>query len=671
VPFGKLLGHIVSANGIEVDPDKITLIVNFPRPTTVRGVRSFVGLASYYRRAIRSFAEIAAPLTKLLKKLEVGAHPVWEPACEEAFIILKEKLSTAPVLVPPNWDLPFHVYVDASNIALGCVLSQKDTKNLDHPIYFASRQLIAAEKNYTTTEREALAMIFAIQKFRHYLLGYPFVFYVDHDALKYLINKLDLSGRLARWVLLLQEFDFTIVVRPGKSHGNADHLSRLEPLENSNLEPLNDQLPDADLFEVDVIFPDYVDIITYLKTNQAPGEYNSKQVEALLRRSAPFTLIGETLYKQGHDGILRRCLNPSEVPLILEGCHSDACGGHFAGESTARKALLAGYWWPTLFKDAHSYTRKCDPCQRVGKPTPTTAMPLIPLLALAPFEKWGIDFVGPIAPATRHGRKRYILVATDYATKWAEAAATRTDDAKTVAKFLYENIISRFGCPKELISDRGTHFLNSTIEALTTKYLIKHRKTSPYHPRANGQTEKTNGLLCQILTKTISGSATDWDDKLWSALWAYRTAYKVTTQFTPFQLVYGQEAILPIEFEIPSLRVAIENRLGDEDSLKARLYALEALDEKRRDAHLHTYAMQVRRKSYYDSKLRPKQFKEGDLVLLYDSRFFKFPGKLQIHWLGPYEVMDVNPNGSLQLKDFEGKMLPTRINGYRLKPFFT
>ena len=134
-------------------------------------------------------------------------------------------------------------------------------------------------------------------------------------------------------------------------------------MENSNLDPLNDQLPDADLFEVDVIFPNYVDIITYLKTNQVPREYNSKHVEALLRRSAPFTLIGETLYKQGHDGLLRQCINPSEVPMILKGCYSDACGGHFAGESTTRKAFLVGYWWPTLFKDAHSYTRKCNPCQ--------------------------------------------------------------------------------------------------------------------------------------------------------------------------------------------------------------------------------------------------------------------------------------------------------------------
>ena len=188
-------------------------------------------------------------------------------------------------------------------------------------------------------------------------------------------------------------------------------------MENPNLEPLDDQLPDFNLFEVDVIFPDYADIITYLKTNQAPGEYNSKQVEALLRKNTLFILIGEILYKQGHDGLLRWYINPIEVPLNLEGCHLDACGGHFAGDSIARKALLIGYWSPTLFKDAHTYTRRCDPCQWVDKPTPTIAMLLISVFVLVPFEKWGIDFIGPITHATRYGRKRYILVATDYATK--------------------------------------------------------------------------------------------------------------------------------------------------------------------------------------------------------------------------------------------------------------
>ena len=671
VPYGKLLGHRVSKRGMYTDPDKVSKIVNLPIPTTITQVRGFLGHVSYYRRFIQNYAQLASPLTALLKKLEVGTSPIWTPECDEAFIKLKEKLVLAPILVSPNWSEPFHVYVDASNVAMGCILSQKDKNNKDHPIYYASRQFIPAEKNYTTTEREALGMVYAVQKFRHYLLGYKFTFYVDHDALKYVVNKPQLSGRLARWVLLLQEFNFDIVVRPGKQHSNADFMSRLGDEMEPNGSPVEDDVPDADLFEVDIIHTEYGDILNYLSNRTFPRDYSLKQKQALIRKSAPYTLLDKTLYKLGQDGVLRRCIYASEVNDILQGCHSDSCGGHFAGISTAQKVLLAGYWWPSLFRDAHQFARKCDPCQRVGKPSPSTAMPLIPLMALAPFEKWGIDFVGPIAPATKYGKKKYILVATDYATKWAEAMATRNDDAKTVARFLYENIISRFGCPKELISDRGTHFLNVLIEELTNRFFIKHRKTAPYHPRANGQTEKTNGLLCKILTKTISGTSTDWDEKLWSALWAYRTAYKGTTGFSPFQLVYGQEAILPIEFEIPSLRVAIENKLGDEESLRARLTNLEALDEKRREAYLNTLATQNRRKSYYDSKLRPKEFKVGSLVLLYDSRFFKFPGKLQMHWIGPYEVVDVNPNGSLQLKDFEGNLLPTRINGFRLKPYFT
>jgi len=140
------------------------------------------------------------------------------------------------------------------------------------------------------------------------------------------------------------------------------------------------------------------------------------------------------------------------------------------------------------------------------------------------------------------------LIATEYVTKWTEAIPTKTDDEDTVAKFIYENIIIRFGCPKEIISDRGTDFVNKTIEKLLNKYFIKHRKSTPYHPQANGQTEKINDILCKIITKTIQGSNMDWDERLLDALWAYRTAHKVTTKHTPFQLVYGQEAILPIEF---------------------------------------------------------------------------------------------------------------------------
>ena len=222
-----------------------------------------------------------------------------------------------------------------------------------------------------------------------------------------------------------------------------------------------------------------------------------------------------------------------------------------------------------------------------------------------------------------------------------------------------------------MVSDRGSHFINSTIEALTTKYEIKHHKTTPYHPRANGQTEKTNGILCKIITKTISGAGTDWDSKLFAALWAYRTAYKVTTNATPFQLVYGQEAILPIELEVQSLRIALDERLGDLESLQTRFAKLEQLDEIRANALLVMEATQRRRKSYYDSKLKPKSFMPNDLVLLYDSRFKNFPGKFQIRWHGPYKVIEGFPNGSVQLEDFMGTKFTTRINGNRLHLYNT
>ena len=172
-------------------------------------------------------------------------------------------------------------------------------------------------------------------------------------------------------------------------------------------------------------------------------------------------------------------------------------------------------------------------------------------------------------------------MATDYVTKWAKVEATREDDKHVVAKFLKEKILSHYGCPKELVSDRGTHFVNDVIKVLTEKYKIKHRLTSSYHPRANGQIEKTNGILCKIITKTVQNSMTDWDSKLIAALWAYRSTYKVTTKFTPFQFVYGQEAILPVELELPSLYIAIDERLNDEESLREWIAMLERLDEVR------------------------------------------------------------------------------------------
>ena len=208
-------------------------------------------------------------------------------------------------------------------------------------------------------------------------------------------------------------------------------------------------------------------------------------------------------------------------------------------------------------------------------------------LPLVPFEKWGIDYVGEVHP---HSSKdmAYIVVATEYLTKWAEAKAVKTNTAAHAAAFMYENIISRFGCPKILVSDRGTHFLNEMFQDLTARFKIDHRKTTPYHPQTNGQMERVNGTFVSILRKTVLDSKRDWDVKLTAA---YRTTFKVTTQATPFSFVYELEATLSIEFEVESLRVAVQSCLTNSQSLRNRLKTLEKLDERRRRTAQHIKAI--------------------------------------------------------------------------------
>ena len=223
-----------------------------------------------------------------------------------------------------------------------------------------------------------------------------------------------------------------------------------------------------------------------------------------------------------------------------------------------------------MYKDVKEYIQTCDPCQRVGKPSRGTHWPLTPILPLALFEKWGIDFVGPIKPTTKGRRNRYILVATEYVSKWVEAQPTKRADAATVANFLVRFILRRYGCPLELVSDRGTHFLNEVIDAILKTYWVKHRLTSPYNPKANGLTERANGIICKILTRTVDIFQEDWDLKLQSALWAYNTTEKLTTRRSPFFMMFGTTSIMPIEFEYPTARVVNRQRLEDAESSQRR-----------------------------------------------------------------------------------------------------
>ena len=346
VTQGIVLGHIVSKNGIEVDKAKVELISNLPTPKCVRDIRSFLGHAGFYRRFIKDFSAIARPLCTLLAK---DVPFAWSQACDTTFTKLKTMLVSPPITRSPNWNLPFEIMCDASDYAIGAVLGQREDKKA-FVIYYASKTLDSAQANYTTTEKEFLAVVFALEKFRSYIVGSPVTIFTDHAALKYLLSKQDTKPRLTRWILLCQEFNLTIKDKKGVENVVADHLSRLVPESNSHGVPIGDSFPDEQLFALDHC-PWYADIVNYLVTSQIPSQGTSQQKKKFLTDIKKYYFDDPYLFKYCPDQLMRRCVPNDEQIRILTFCHSEACGGHFSARKTANKILQACFYWPTLFKD--------------------------------------------------------------------------------------------------------------------------------------------------------------------------------------------------------------------------------------------------------------------------------------------------------------------------------
>ncbi|GJU01442.1 reverse transcriptase domain-containing protein [Tanacetum coccineum] len=279
---------------------------------------------------------------------------------------------------------------------------------------------------------------------------------------------------------------------------------------------------------------------------------------------------------------------------------------------TAKKVYESGFYWPSIFKDANEYVRRCDACQRSGNISSRNEMPQNNIQVCEVFDVWGLDFMGPF-PQSR-GNK-YILVAVDYVSKWVEAQALPTNDARVVVKFL-RSLFARFGVPKALISDRGTHFCNSQLEKALQRYGVTHKLSTAYHPQSNGQTKVTNRAIKRILERSVGYNPKDWSEKLNDALWAFRTAYKTPTGCTPFRLVYGKACHLPVEIE-----------------------------------HKAHWAL-----------------KQCGKVLLYNSRLKMYPGKLKSKWSGPNIVKMVYPHEAIEIIDKNG--LNFKVNGQRLKKYY-
>ena len=351
VKEGIVLGHIISRRGIEVDKAKVDLISNLPPPTTLKQIRSFLGHAGFYRRFIKDFSKIARPLSSLLAK----DNPfIFDESCLQAFNTLKFALSSVPIVQPPDCSIPFELMCDASDHAISVVLGQR-VNRVSHVIYYASNTLDEAQINYSTTEKELLAIVFALEKFRSYLLGSKIIIYTDHAALKYLLSKKDAKPLLIRWVLLLQEFDLEIKDKKGSDNVVANHLSRLihNPLDLTT--PISESFPDEHILAIDSNFiPWYAHIVNYLAIGQIPSGWTRQEKDRFFAQVKFFYWEDPELFKYCPDQIIRRCIPESEQQSILSFCHTLACGGNFGPKKTATKILQSGFIG-LLFSRMHTH----------------------------------------------------------------------------------------------------------------------------------------------------------------------------------------------------------------------------------------------------------------------------------------------------------------------------
>ncbi|GJY03851.1 reverse transcriptase domain-containing protein, partial [Tanacetum coccineum] len=579
VKEGIVLGHEISKKGIEVDKAKIDVIAKLPHPTTVKGIRSFLGHAGFYRRFIKDFSKISRPMTHILEK---NTPFIFFEEFIQAFQTLKKKLTEAPILIAPDWDQPFELMCDTSDYAIGAVLGQRIEKHF-RPIHYASKTMTEVESNYTTMEKEMLAVVYVFEKFWSYLIMNKSIVYTDHSALKYLFNKKDAKARLLRWVLLLQEFDFKVIDTKGAENYAADHLSRLEnPYENV-LDPkeINENFPLETLNMVtsrgDPSTPWFSDYANYHAGNFIVKGMSTQRKNKFFKDVKHYFWDDPFLFKTYADQVIRRCVSGQEAVKILTACHSGPTGGHYGANYTAKK---------------------------------------------------GIDFMGPF-PSSR-GNK-YILVAVDYLSKWVKAKALPTNDARVVVKFL-KSLFTRFGTPRAIISDHGTHFCNDKFAKVMSKYGVTHRLATAYHPQTSGQVEVSNRGLKHILERTVGENRTSWSDKLEDALWAFRTAFKIP------------------------------------NGCDHRKLQLNELNELRDQAYENSLIYKERTKKLHDSKIKNRIFNVGDRVLLFNSRLKIFFGKLKTRWPGPFTITKVFPYGTTKLSQPDGPNF--KVNGHRVKHYF-
>ena len=691
----RFLGHIVGAPGVRVDPGKTALLDNWPVPKDVNDLRSFLGMANYFRRFVKDYAKMSVPLVSLLSTKRVWK---WDAGCQEAFERIRHDLTHSPVLALPDFDKPFVVECDASDFAVGAVLFQEGK-----PVAYEGKKLSGAERNYPTHDRELLAVIHALRQWRCYLEGLRFTVVTDHNPLTWLQTQRTLSRRQARWSEYLQQFDFAWKYQPGKANTAADGASRCPGL--MSIVEVRHSLC--------AVSQKYMAVLTrrQAKTHRllvpaaglpVQADQNAGQRDAQGAVQRPRTLLEAAAERQrsldataaaGQPRTVARKRTPDDSPgrapaavgpgdpeltpfetevsagyavdpwftvaantaqltharglwwrndaLVVPDVGTlrqqvlyechDAVYSGHWGITKTLEAIERAFWWPRLRQSVERYVGLCSTCQRDKASNQKPGGLLQPLPI--PGRRWEEVSMDFITqlPKTRHGHTA-IVVFVDRLSKMAHFVPTTTTvGAQQCAELFAQHVWRLHGIPKAVVSDRDSRFTSHFWSALCELLDIQQNISTAFHPQTDGQTERVNRVLEDYLRHYVSPKQDDWDQHLWAAEFAYNNAWHESVRNTPFVLNYGEHPLTPASCLTRGSKVP---------SAKA---AADLVHQAMTVAKACLQSAQQRQKAYADLHRRDVQFGMGDHVLLSTRNLAMFaPGtpKLMPKYVGPFKVLN-------------------------------
>ena len=660
------LGHVVSGKGISTNPKKIEAVSKWPTPKTVYDVRSVLGFVGYYRRFIKNFSRITKPFREVITGLENQSkrsakktYIEWSDAADVAFEHLKAMCVSTPILAYPDYQLPFTLHTDSSTDGLGAVLYQKQDGKL-RVIAYASRSVSKAESNYPAHKLEFLALKWAVcEKFHEYLYGSKsFEVFTDNNPLTYVLTSAKLDACDQRWVAKLANYNFSIKYRCGVSNTEADALSRIKwpealsdnvDIENgcmdthvinailtgavtkssliesvscsakvipTELDRDTGKLSDINWIKEQRLDPNLGVIIRLIESGQLTKRKlqgkDSSEVKSFLRNKKSLKLVKDVLYRKSFsdNSTSKKTLWQLVVPKLfreraLLGCHDDV--GH-QGILGTLSLLRERFYWPGKQEEATQHVLKCSRCLR--RKTPPQVAPLQPILVTQPLELVHMDYLS-LEPSK--GNIENVLVITDHFTRYALAYPSKTQTAQATARILWDNFICHYGFPEKFISDQGRNFESDLIKELCKIAGVKKVHTTPYHPQGNGQCERFNSTLCNMLGTLSEEEKSDWKSHLGCMTHAYNCTKHASTTYSPYYLMFGRHPRLPIDVEFGLNKPNCSDNSSKSryiQKLRRRLnYAFQKAS-KYSDQQASKY------KHSYDKSVKGPQLHENDLVVV-------------------------------------------------------